>query len=352
MNLERPVPLNPKGYILDKFIAEGGFSEVWLGRHEESNTQVAIKVFYKRTMDSKIKLNDFKNEVHIHKQLLHPFLVRFYETLENCFYYYIIMEFLPGKTLKQMIVDKSSIEDNTLRTWAVQFLMAIDYLHTIPQVCHMDLKASNLIVDSDNNIRLIDFGISRPITNNTVQNDKQGTLYYFAPERFNEETVTTKVDIWSFGVILYYMFSKTLPFSGESPAETAQLIKNSEPCYLDEIPQDITDLIKSCLIKDPVSRISMEQIKKIHWVSEIYSEMQGKCGDMGALNSTNQKFISILRVLEQDSSCSNPGSIRLRKRSTAMRRISSSGRFKVIDYKLANFGSSPNFFNNSPEEEQ
>lgn len=341
-------PLEPKGYTLIEHIAKGGFSDVWLGKHNESEKEIAIKVFCKRNMNTKKSINDYKSEVEIHKQLVHPYLVRFFETKENTFYYYIMMEYVNGNTLKSLIRSDDEVEESAKRNYVVQVLMAIDYLQSIIQVCHMDLKSSNILIDQDNNVRLIDFGISRQISNGSVTNDKQGTLYYFAPERFTNEEVTPKVDVWSFGVILYFMFTKKLPFVGIDNFDTAHRIQNNEPEYPETIPEDICDLIKKCLVKDPEQRISLTDIKKIEWIADQIFQYQASYANDGALSKEVTEIHDI--IARSQSSGSKSTKLRLRReKSNAYRRMSSSGRFKIIDSSLAVYGSAPNLLDLAEE---
>ena len=258
-------------YKLQKLIGAGSFSTVYSALNVKTNTEVAIKII-PRNQESEIV---FKAEIETLKKLDHPLINPVFDVIQDDMNYYIVMELLQSMTLLDLINQSKRLSEDMARKYFVQLVIALEYLHKTKHIIHRDLKLENIAIDSNQAIRLIDFGLSKQFSNeNEHLKTLCGSVDYASPEILRGETYNALADIWSLGVVLYAMVSGLLPFSGNNVPETMNNILNSEPAYFSSLSNPLVDLLKRLLVKDPNSRIGIEEIKKHPWflIKNIYVE--------------------------------------------------------------------------------
>ena len=330
--MDTNLPSAPDGYSLIQKIGRGGYSEVWKGVHIESQMEVAIKIFRKSGLTKESDIAIVRNEIEIHQSLSHRYVVQLFDVKETLFNFYLIMELVPSGTLNDLIKTEAFLIEKDFQSYFAQIIAALDYLHNEKNIGHMDLKPQNVLLDEDNNIRISDFGLSKKFPTDSIQNPKQGTLHYFAPERLTSKVVTKAVDIWSIGVILFYGLTGEFPFEGMTKNELIQNILNTEPRYPDFLPNSIIDLLKGMLKKDPTERMTLNDIKQNEWVANALKQEPPLIVKYAALCPKNLRFLETIKGqnrLHTLGSTSSPG-IRQRH-SEAMLRLFSSGKFKAIE---------------------
>lgn len=259
-----PRPDNPEGFFLISLIGKGSFAEVWLAKHNKSNTNVAIKVIPKKSIkqeDQKIRL--FR-EIQLQKKFQHQYLASFYGMIENDDNYYLIMEFLPRGTLSTKVAQEGNLSDSKSRHYFIQIIYSMLYMHNQLNVAHRDLKAENIMIDLEDNIRIIDFGLSREIPKEKFKT-KCGSPQYSAPEIFTDDTYSEAVDVWSAGVILFYMATGYFPFDGLTRADMVKKIINNDVSFPSFLKTDLQDLLKKMLDKNPKTRITFSEIMNHPW---------------------------------------------------------------------------------------
>lgn len=302
----------------------GGFSSVWLAVHELTHKQLAVKVIPKYSnngsnnierikenfsngeecenniaqnsenlsahTDDKNKSNSncenselheidlkkknhFLAEINILSKIDHPLILGYFGDFEDEENHYICMEYLPNGSLLDYINTHSAeagIKEIVARRIFTELLVAIEYLHKQLKIFHRDLKCDNVLIDSNNNIRLIDFGFSVMYQNPSDRfSEKIGSSGYACPEMISNASYTPeKSDVWCLGIILYSMLVGKLPFDGSNDIETAEKIAFEEPEYPNFLSKNSVDLMKKILIKNPYRRIDINSIKKHPFLSQ------------------------------------------------------------------------------------
>lgn len=160
-------PSAPREFILESQLGSGSFASVWVAMHVNLRKRVAIKIITKHSVRTPKARHRFDREVAIHKEIQHPHIASLFSTTENILNFYLVMEYIPGGSLHQKIASNGRLSEGEAHHYFVQILSALDYLHNEKHIAHRDLKADNIVIDQNNNIRLIDFGFSKIFDNNT-----------------------------------------------------------------------------------------------------------------------------------------------------------------------------------------
>lgn len=270
-----PRPENPEGFILISLIGKGSFAEVWLAKHNKTNINVAIKIISKKSLKAEDQKMRLFREIYLQRSFKHQYLASFYGIQESPKYYYLIMEYLPRGTLASKVAQEGVMSEIKARHYFTQITYAMSYLHDQLKISHRDLKAENIMIDLEDNIRIIDFGLSRlvPIEHDGFFSTKCGSPQYAAPELYTDNQYTKAVDVWSLGVILFYMVTGYFPFDGLTRADMARKIINDEVSFPPYLKSDLKDLLKLMLDKNPETRITFEEILKNPWVTHKNKEI-------------------------------------------------------------------------------
>ncbi|KAK8875949.1 hypothetical protein M9Y10_006127 [Tritrichomonas musculus] len=249
-------PLLGKYKIISQ-IGRGSFASVYLAKHQDLKYPVAIKIFQEGKQDS-----NARNSFNLTKSIVHPFICQDFDFIKtpkgnDC----VIMEYIEGKTLLEYANLNAPLSEKEIQTIFGQLVIAIDFLHK-HQIIHRDLKCENIMIDKYKNIRLIDLSFS--CNNFNKHSTLCGSPAYIAPEIINNQYYGTSVDIWSLGIIIYAITFGNLPFENQNYSLLFHLITSSNPPFpnSDRISNNLVDLIKKLLIKDPKQRISIEEIKQ------------------------------------------------------------------------------------------
>ncbi|XP_051991063.1 serine/threonine-protein kinase MARK2 isoform X6 [Xyrauchen texanus] len=253
-------------YRLLKTIGKGNFAKVKLARHVLTGKEVAVKIIDKTQLNSS-SLQKLLREVRIMKLLNHPNIVKLFEVIETEKTLYLIMEYASGGEVFDYLVAHGRMKEKEARAKFRQIVSAVQYCH---QKCivHRDLKAENLLLDADMNIKIADFGFSNEFTVGNKLDTFCGSPPYAAPELFQGKKYDgPEVDVWSLGVILYTLVSGSLPFDGQNLKELRERVLKGKyriPFYMST---DCENLLKKFLILNPTKRGSLEQIMKDRWMN-------------------------------------------------------------------------------------
>uniref|UniRef100_A0A4W5RCZ3 non-specific serine/threonine protein kinase n=1 Tax=Hucho hucho TaxID=62062 RepID=A0A4W5RCZ3_9TELE len=244
-------------YRLLKTIGKGNFAKVKLARHVLTGKELF-------------------REVRIMKLLNHPNIVKLFEVIETEKTLYLIMEYASGGEVFDYLVAHGRMKEKEARAKFRQIVSAVQYCH---QKCivHRDLKAENLLLDADMNIKIADFGFSNEFTMGNKLDTFCGSPPYAAPELFQGKKYDgPEVDVWSLGVILYTLVSGSLPFDGQNLKELRERVLRGKyriPFYMST---DCENLLKKFLILNPTKRGSLEQIMKDRWMNVGHEEEELK----------------------------------------------------------------------------
>ncbi|KAG7495654.1 serine serine/threonine-protein kinase MARK2 isoform X9 [Solea senegalensis] len=262
-------------YRLLKTIGKGNFAKVKLARHVLTGKEVAVKIIDKTQLNSS-SLQKLFREVRIMKMLNHPNIVKLFEVIETEKTLYLVMEYASGGEVFDYLVAHGRMKEKEARAKFRQIVSAVQYCH---QKCivHRDLKAENLLLDADMNIKIADFGFSNEFTLGNKLDTFCGSPPYAAPELFQGKKYDgPEVDVWSLGVILYTLVSGSLPFDGQNLKELRERVLRGKyriPFYMST---DCENLLKKFLILNPLKRGSLEQIMRDRWMNVGHEEEELK----------------------------------------------------------------------------
>ena len=259
-------------YDLKEVIGKGKFGVVNLGIHKKTQQQVAVKIINKDSIKTVEDKELVRIEIGILKLCHHPNVVRLLDHLENEDYIFIVMEYIEGGTLGQYFKKKNfNFSERQASSIMSQIASAVKYLHRYG-IVHRDLKPDNIMITQQNDfgvIKIMDFGLSKIVSTQEKMVDGYGTLSYVAPEVLLRTPYNKEVDIWSMGVILYYMLCGHLPFKGNKEVAIAEKIVNDDLEFDDEEwevrSKKVRELIISCLKKEPEERITIDEFINHPW---------------------------------------------------------------------------------------
>ncbi len=245
-------------YRIMRKLGTGGMANVYLAEDQELGRRVAIKILDDRHAGDDQFVERFRREAKNAASLSHPNIVSIYDRGEAEGTYYIAMEYLDGRSLKELIVSRGPAPVNIAIDYAQQILAALRFAHR-HGIVHRDIKPHNVLVDAEGRLKVTDFGIARAgASQMTEAGSIIGTAQYLSPEQAKGSPVDQTSDLYSVGVVLYELLTGTVPFSGDTPVEIAMKHLSSVPdppsAHRAEIPRDLDYVVMRALAKDPTER--------------------------------------------------------------------------------------------------
>ena len=254
-------------YEIIRSIGEGGMANVYLGYDTILDRNVAIKVLRGDLSNDEKFVRRFQREALSASSLAHPNIVEMYDVGEDDGTYYIVMEYVDGKTLKQLLKKRGSLTISEALDIMCQLTDGMAHAHD-SYIIHRDLKPQNIMIKDDGQIKITDFGIAMALnaTQLTQTNSVMGSVHYLPPEQASGKGCTIKSDIYSMGIIFYELLSGSLPFRGDNAVEIAlkhmreplPSLRESNPA----IPQSIENIIKRATAKNAKNRY--ESAREMH----------------------------------------------------------------------------------------
>ncbi|CAD7089213.1 unnamed protein product [Hermetia illucens] len=262
----RPTEEHIGKYKLIKTIGKGNFAKVKLAKHLPTGKEVAIKIIDKTQLNPG-SLQKLFREVRIMKMLDHPNIVKLFQVIETEKTLYLVMEYASGGEVFDYLVLRGRMKEKEARVKFRQIVSAVQYCHQ-KRIIHRDLKAENLLLDSELNIKIADFGFSNEFTPGSKLDTFCGSPPYAAPELFQGKKYDgPEVDVWSLGVILYTLVSGSLPFDGSTLRELRERVLRGKyriPFYMST---DCENLLRKFLVLNPAKRASLEVIMSDKWMN-------------------------------------------------------------------------------------
>ena len=246
-------------YDILSLIGQGGMADVYKANDTILNRIVAIKILREKLSNDAMTLVRFQREASAASRLSHPNVVDIYDVGESEDMHYIVMEYIRGRTLKQMIAQRGSLSVSESIHIMMQLTSAISHAHS-HHIIHRDIKPQNVLVKDDGTVKITDFGIA--IANDAVQltlnNAVMGSAHYLAPETAQGKDASEQVDIYSLGIVFYELLTGSVPFSGKTPTEIAvKHLRQPIPYVRDfnqQIPQSVENIILKATAKNPEQR--------------------------------------------------------------------------------------------------
>ncbi|KAI9333935.1 kinase-like domain-containing protein [Zopfochytrium polystomum] len=252
-------------YMIEKSLGEGSYGKVKLAIDLELKEKVALKIIYKSSIKKPEHVKRIKREVRIMRLLNHPFIAKLHDVLETDREIVLCLEYVDGGELFDYIVSHTRLAEKNARRLFRQIVSAVDYCHN-SSIIHRDLKPENVLLDSQQQVRLIDFGFVNLYDPEDVLATFCGSPYYASPEMIlGRKYVGPEVDIWSLGVILYALLAGCLPFREVKSSDLCRKIINAEYDIPSYISPEGQDLIRVMLRADPAERATLEVIRNHPW---------------------------------------------------------------------------------------
>ncbi|KAJ8551099.1 hypothetical protein K7X08_000469 [Anisodus acutangulus] len=258
-------------YEVGRTIGEGTFAKVKFAQNTETGESVAMKVLDRSTIIKHKMVDQIKREISIMKLVRHPYVVRLHEVIATRTKIYIILEFITGGELFDKIVHHGRLSEAESRRYFQQLIDGVDYCH-IKGVYHRDLKPENLLLDSQGNLKISDFGLSAsPGEGVNILKTTCGTPNYVAPEVLSHKGYDGAVaDIWSCGVILYVLMAGYLPFDEVDLTTLYAKIEKADFSCPSWFPVGAKSLIHRILDPNPQTRIQIDEIRNDEWFKKNY----------------------------------------------------------------------------------
>lgn len=254
-------------YEIIRSIGEGGMANVYLGYDTILDRNVAIKVLRGDLSNDEKFVRRFQREALSASSLAHPNIVEMYDVGEDNGLYYIVMEYIEGKTLKQLLKKRGTLTLSEAIDIMLQLTDGMAHAHD-SYIIHRDLKPQNIMIKDDGQIKITDFGIAMALnsTQLTQTNSVMGSVHYLPPEQASGKGCTIKSDIYSMGIIFYELLSGSLPFRGDNAVEIAlKHMRDPLPSLREDnpaIPQSIENIIRKATAKNPKNRY--EDARSMH----------------------------------------------------------------------------------------
>ena len=245
-------------YRILRRIGSGGMADVYCAEDTHLGRQVALKVLHRRFAQDQEFVERFRREASAAAGLQHPNVVGVFDRGRHDGTYYIAMEHLPGRTLKEIVAEEAPLAQERVVDMGVQILQAAGFAHR-HGVIHRDFKPHNVIVDDRAHAKVTDFGIARAGASEMTETGSiMGTAQYLSPEQAQGHAVTATSDLYSIGVMLYEMLAGRLPFEGDSAVSIALKHLSEPPAPISQLRPDLHPALESvvmaALAKDPARR--------------------------------------------------------------------------------------------------
>jgi len=247
-----------KRYRVMRKLGAGGMANVYLAEDQELGRRVAIKILNERHAGDEQFVERFRREAKNAASLSHQNIVSIYDRGEAEGTYYIAMEYLNGRSLRELILSRGPAPMSVAVDYARQILAALRFAHR-NGIVHRDIKPHNVLVDPEGHVKVTDFGIARAgASQMTEEGSIIGTAQYLSPEQARGTQVDQRSDLYSLGIVLYEMLTGEVPFTGDSPVEIAMKHLSATPPPLrekrPEMPTSLEMVVLRALAKDPAAR--------------------------------------------------------------------------------------------------
>src|SRR3954465_13782370 len=245
-------------YRIERRLGSGGMADVYCAHDSQLGRQIALKVLHRRFARDTEFVERFRREASAAAGLQHPNVVGVFDRGEYDGTYYIAMEYLPGRTLKEIVHDEAPLDQQRAISLGIQILQAAAFAHR-RGVVHRDIKPHNVIVGADDRLKVTDFGIARAGASEMTETGSiMGTAQYLSPEQAQGQRVGAPSDLYSIGVILFEMLTGRVPFTGESAVSIALKHVSEEAPALRSLRPDVHPRLEQgvgrALLKDPAQR--------------------------------------------------------------------------------------------------
>lgn len=246
-------------YATEEKIGSGGMAEVYIAHDNLLDRKVAVKILHEAYRSDMQFIERFHREAKAAAKLSHPNIVSIYDVGVDNNDHYIVMEYVPGHSLKDKIRDEGALKISDAVTISKDIASGLAHAH-LNNLVHCDIKPHNILMTSDGHAKIADFGIARAVTESTMtySGNVIGSVHYFSPEQAQGGTITPKSDVYSLGVVMYEMLTNRLPFTGDNAVAIAMKHIEEEPTppsiFRSQIPPMLEAITLRAMSKNPEMR--------------------------------------------------------------------------------------------------
>nr|CAX73676.1 SNF1A/AMP-activated protein kinase [Schistosoma japonicum] len=254
-------------YIIGETLGVGTFGKVKVGIHKSTGVQVAVKIVNRDKIKALDVAGKLRREILNLWLFRHPHIIKLYQVISTPTDIFMIMEYVSGGELFDFIVKSGRLSEKEARKFFQQIISGVAYCHR-HKVVHRDLKPENLLLDSNQNVKIADFGLSNIMQDGEFLRTSCGSPNYAAPEVISGKLYAgPEVDVWSCGVILYALLCGTLPFDDEHIPTLFKKIKAGYFHLPETLSAGVRDLLRRMITVDPIKRATIEEIRRHPWFS-------------------------------------------------------------------------------------
>lgn len=285
-------------FQIQRLIGQGGMARVYLGMDQVHSVPVAVKVLKDEFLEDREFVQRFDVEARAASSLNHPNIVKVYGVGEEDGIRFMIMQYVEGVSLKELIEQYGRLDWQVAVPLAIQISQALEHAHS-NGIIHRDIKPHNILVTRDHRALVTDFGIARATTPNTITvagGATVGSVHYFSPEQARGAVVGEKTDLYSLGILLYEMLTGQVPFDADTDVAVALMQLQEEPVPPIElepsIPQGLSRIVLKCMRKNAAERY--EDARSLTW--ELEQFLRDPEGEYGVLPEVSQSQTSIYKA--------------------------------------------------------
>ncbi len=280
-------------YKLEEFIGKGGMAMVYRALDQRTGHSVAVKILRPEFNGDAEFLQRFEREAAAASKMNHHNIVNLLDMGQEGECHYLVMEYVKGKTLKEIIAEKGPLPPQIAAQIAIRILSALQHAHA-NGIIHRDIKPQNILVHSEGHIKVADFGIARVAGTGTLSRSDSvmGSVYYFSPEQAKGGEVTEASDLYSVGVVLYEMLTGQVPFDGDTPVAVAMQQINGTPRSVRSLRPDVPPAMEKVVVKAMEKKPEMRYQSALEMAQDLHRAMQEPDGDW--LNAVQDKPIPMI----------------------------------------------------------
>ncbi len=283
-------------YELVEFVGKGGMALVYRAVDRRTGHSVAVKVLRPEFSKDEEFLSRFDREAVAASKMSHHNIVNLLDVGQEGDMRYLVMEYVSGRTLKEVIQQNGQLPADLSAQIAIRILSALQHAHK-NGIIHRDIKPQNILVDSEGHVKVSDFGIARVTGADTITTDDSvmGSVYYFSPEQANGKNVTFSSDLYSVGVVLYEMLTGQPPFDGETPVAVAMQHINGKARPIGEIRPDVPPAIVRVVEKAMEKKPEMRYQSALEMAQDLHRALQEPDGAWMEKSVSDQPLTSLVQ---------------------------------------------------------